>query len=594
MLMVALVPALALPSSGVDAAANRPQITWRSVAASADDVWTFSQVKVRFDRAVRGVHEGTFVLRDGRGQIVPSTVRYDRDARKARLVPKAPLEPDSVYTVALSRSVRDGNGVSIGWVSWSFTTGSQAERGRRFASSRTVRFDAGKVTAVRFDGDGRVAVRRSATMSEPTKARASHRAIVRGRPFLYITSGGWAGFYVRDTSTVHLMKASRPDPSKGKGGKPGDGTAPERSAVPSPTPTPEPSSEPVAPSSPAPSATPKPTPTPTPKPTPAPAPQTTGAGIVITPGEIAALPSSGAVWDSLKRAADSSAGSPNLADNSQENNVIVLAKALVYAKTGVASYRTEVMAALRAAMGTETNGDTLALGRELAAYVIAADVIGLRTADPTLDGTFRAWLRGVVDKSLIDGISLTDTHERRPNNWGTHAGASRAAAAAYLGDTAELGRVATIFRGWSGDRSAYAGFRYGDLWWQSDASKPVGINPRGATIGGHSVDGVLPDDQRRTGEFAWPPPCGNYPHGAMDGALLTAEILTRAGYPAYEWNDRALLRAANWLRSTGCAPSGDNVWQLPLLDARYGTSYWNGAPVRPGKNFGWTDWLYGK
>jgi hypothetical protein len=315
--------------------------------------------------------------------------------------------------------------------------------------------------------------------------------------------------------------------------------------------------------------------------------------ILVSRARLASLPMSGAAWDSLKRTADAPAGSPNLADNSQDNNVKVLAKALVYARTGTPSYRAEVIAALRAAMGTEAGGDTLALGRELAAYVIAADLIGLAQADPALDATFRAWLTALLNRPLTDGISLTGTHERRANNWGTHAGASRAAAAAYLGDTAQLGRVATIFRGWLGERGVYAGFSYGELWWQSNPDQPVGINPPGATLNGQSVDGVLPDDQRRTGAFSWPPPCGNYPHGALDGALLTAEILQRAGYPAYDWSSRALLRAEQWLQATGCAPSGDNVWQLPLLDARYGTHYWNGAPVRPGKNFGWSDWLYG-
>ena len=154
--------------------------------------------------------------------------------------------------------------------------------------------------------------------------------------------------------------------------------------------------------------------------------------------------------------------------------------------------------------------------------------------------------------------------------------------------------MASVFRGWVGERSAYAGFSFGDLWWQSNPSQPVGINPSGATIQGHSVDGVLADDQRRTGEFTWPPPCGNYPHGALDGALLAAEILHRHGYAAYSWGSNALLRAQSWLHSTGCPPSGDNMWHLPLLDARYGTSFWNGAVLRPGKNFGWTDWLYGR
>ena len=67
-----------------------------------------------------------------------------------------------------------------------------------------------------------------------------------------------------------------------------------------------------------------------------------------------------------------------------------------------------------------------------------------------------------------------------------------------------------------------------------------------------------------------------------------------AGLPGLQRGSNALLRAQVWLNSTGCAPSGDNVWHLPLLDARYGTSFWNGAVLPPGKNFGWTDWLYGK
>jgi len=323
-------------------------------------------------------------------------------------------------------------------------------------------------------------------------------------------------------------------------------------------------------------------------------PPTAGSGIIISAAQLAALPTSGPAWDALKRTADAGAGSPNLSDMNQNNNVQVLAKALVYARTGTASYRSEVIAALRAVMGTESDGETLALGRELAAYVIAADLIGLRGADPALDATFRGWLAALLDRRLGDGRSLTETHEQRPNNWGTHASGSRAAVAAYLGDSAELARVATVFRGWVGERSAYAGFTYHELWWQSNPSQPVGINPPGATLGGHSVDGVIPDDQRRSGAFQWPPPCGSYPHEALDGVLLTAEILQRAGYAAYSWGSNALLRAEQWLQSTGCPPSGDNVWHLPLIDARYGTSYWNGAVQRPGKNFGWTDWLYGR
>jgi Big-like domain-containing protein/alginate lyase len=585
--MVALVPAIMLPNSNADATIGPPTIATRSIAGNATGISIFSRVAVRFDRPVTGVGRSTFVLRDSQGRIIPATIGYD-STMLATLLPNDVLRPNSLYRVALSGSIRDASGTSLRWITWSFTTGTQPSAGVRFAPWRDVRFTPGTVTGIRVDGRGTVISSKVATLARSSWAAASGRATINGKTYLLIANGIWAGHYVpRSAIGETLAKAAVVPVPSTTGPTPAATASPSQAGSPTPTPAsatpqPAPASTPTAPAA-----------TPTPQP-PVVLPPTSGNGFLISTAEIRALPTSGAAWDALKRTADASAGSPNLADLNQSNNVQVLAKALVYARTGTASYRTDVIAALRAAIGTENGGRTLDVGRELAAYVISADLIGLRTADPAFDGTFRAWLGGLLDRPLADGNSLTETHERRPNNWGTHAGASRAAVAAYLGDTAELGRVAAVFRGWVGERASYAGFSYGDLAWQSNPSQPVGINPVGATLGGHSVDGVLPDDQRRTGGFTWPPPCGNYPHGALDGALLTAEILTRAGYPAYQWGSNGLLRAEQWLQSTGCAPSGDNVWHLPLLDARYGTGYWNGGVVQPGKNFGWTDWLYGR
>ena len=608
LIMAALVPALVTPNSNANAALNAPTIVERSIAVNATGVSIFNAVAVRFDRQVTGVNRGTFVLRDWRGQIIPATVTYDTATRIATLVPAAVLRAQRIYRVALSGSIRDGSSDSLRRISWSFTTGAQPSAGVRFSPPRDVRFAPGRVTGIRVDGRGTVVGRKTASLVSDAWAAALGRATINGKSYFLIANGLWAGYYVPSPAIVESRAqppaVSKPSaststpqpaatPTPPQGGVSGTASSTPRptvAATPKPIATPTPTqsgaSSPVPSTSPATSA-------PTPKP-PVIAPSTSGNGILILTAEIQSLPMSGAAWDALKRAADGSAGSPNLADMNQDNNVNVLAKALVYARTGTASYRSDVIAALRGVMGTDSGGETLAVGRELAAYVIAADLIGLHGADPALDATFRGWLSGLLDRTLLDGNSITSTHEQRPNNWGTHAGASRAAVAAYLGDGAELGRVAAVFRGWVGERDSYAGFKYGDLWWQSNPSLPVGINPPGATLSGHNVDGVLPDDQRRTGEFAWPPPCGNYPHGAMDGALLTAEILRRAGYPAYQWGSNAIFRAEQWLQSTGCPPSGDNVWQLPLLDARYGTGYWNGAVVRPGKNFGWTDWLYGR
>ena len=579
--MVALVPALLLPYATVDASPTRPSIVARKAGPDAR-VSILATVAVRFDRPVVGVSDKTFVLRDDRGRVVPANVYYNPSRYRAALVPIDALRAGERYRASLSTEIRTPAGVALSSATWSFNTTRQPAEATRFERPRAVRFAPGSVTGIQVNAQGRVISSLTGRLASHSWAMADAIAVIRGRSYYDIADGMWAGHFVPAEAIVDV---------DGPGGGSGPTPTPSASAAPSADPTspsePSPSPEPTAPSS-----TAAPTPQPTPEP-PVVQPPTAGSGILISSSQLRALPTSGGAWDALKRAADAPAGRPNLADMNQENNVQILAKALVYARTGTPSYRAEVISALRSAMGTEVGGETLALGRELAAYVIAADLIGLRAADPALDATFRGWLGQVLDRRLADGNSLTETHERRPNNWGTHAGASRAAAAAYLGDAAELARVASVFRGWLGERSAYAGFSFGDLWWQSNQSQPVGINPPGATIGGHSVDGVLPDDQRRTGEFTWPPPCGNYPHGALDGALLTAEILNRHGYAAYSWGSQALLRAQTWLHSTGCAPSGDNAWHLPLLDARYGSRFWNGAVLPPGKNFGWTDWLYG-
>ena len=319
------------------------------------------------------------------------------------------------------------------------------------------------------------------------------------------------------------------------------------------------------------------------------------SGIWISPAEVRQLPMSGAAWDNVRSAADRSCGNVDLADQEQMTNVCIMAKALVFARTGAARYRADVVAVLTQIVNAPAySGRALALGRELGAYVIAADLIGLGDFDPRLDVLFRATIRTLLTTSTDSGPSnLVECHETRPNNWGTHCGASRAAVAAYLGDADELDRAAQVFRGWLGERSSYAGFRYGDLSWQCDASRPMGINPAGCSRDGHSIDGVLADDQRRAGGFTWPPPKENYVWEGLQGALVLAVILHRAGYPVWDWGDRALLRAATWLHDQAGYPAeGDDTWQPHILNRYYGTSFPARVPTRAGKNVGWTDWTH--
>jgi Alginate lyase len=325
-------------------------------------------------------------------------------------------------------------------------------------------------------------------------------------------------------------------------------------------------------------------------------------GIWVASEELAWRPTAGPAWERLKTAADGELGKPNLADQDSLHDVRTLAVALVYARTGDPAYRAKAADAIMSAIGTEAGGRTLALGRNLIAYVVAADLIDLKRYDPARDQQFRVWLDG-VRRVQMEALTLISTHELRPNNWGTLAGASRIAAALYLGDGNDLARAAQVFQGWLGDRSAYAGFIYqDDLSWQADPSAPVGINPAGASKDGRSIDGVLPDDMQRGCGLKWPPCPTGYPWEGLQGAVAQAELLHRAGYDAWNWSDQAIRRAAQfYLDLSQQHPEGewwpterkDDAWTVWVINRAYGTSFAT-APLRPGKNMGWTDWTHAR
>ena len=323
-------------------------------------------------------------------------------------------------------------------------------------------------------------------------------------------------------------------------------------------------------------------------------------GIWLTRAEVARLPEQGPAWDQLKTLANEPTGKPDLSNQDSEADIHVLAAALVYARTGDEQLRAKAAAGVLSAIGTERGGRTLALARGLVAYVVAADLIDLREYDPQGAERFATWLAAVRNERLepASNPTLVATHELRPNNWGTHAGASRIAADIYLGDRRDLARAAAVFKGWLGDRATYSGFRYGeDHSWQANPDVPVGVDPPGAVRDGESIDGALPDDMRRGCSMRFPPCPTLYPWEAMEGAAEQAELLSRQGYDAWNWGDQALRRAATFLfrlhsrygESDWGAPSG-HAWVPWLLNARYGTHFPVTSPAQPGKGMGFTDW----
>jgi len=81
---------------------------------------------------------------------------------------------------------------------------------------------------------------------------------------------------------------------------------------------------------------------------------------------------------------------------------------------------------------------------------------------------------------------------------------------------------------------------------------------------------------------------------ALQGASVTAEVLDRQGLDAWEWQDRALLRAYSWLHRVVDYPAeGDDIWQSWLVNDAYGTNLPVEPDLRPGKNMGFTSWTHG-
>jgi hypothetical protein len=318
----------------------------------------------------------------------------------------------------------------------------------------------------------------------------------------------------------------------------------------------------------------------------------------------------GDAWKDLKKEADKEVDvvndKPDISNADDNKDVYALAKALVYVRTGIGKYRDEVIAMTMAGIGTERGGPILHFARNIVAFVIAADLVGLPENE---DKEFRAWIRSYLvetsdgNYSTLGGDTLSSYHRRRPNNHGLMAGAARAAVAIYLGDHEVREDTARVFKGYLGDRSSYAGFEYRvDMSWHYDENNKVGINPKGATkiYNGvkYSIDGALPEEMRRSGSFQMPPvksDLSGYTWEGMQAITVMAEILYRAGYNVYEWEEQAILRAVKVLYMIGWFPEqfNDDDWEMWVLNKRYGTSYPT-FPAGHGKNMGWTDWTHGR
>lgn len=332
------------------------------------------------------------------------------------------------------------------------------------------------------------------------------------------------------------------------------------------------------------------------------APRTTlasGNGVWISVAEIAARPMSGDGWKALLSAASQATRTgANVADQDSDHDVATLAAAIVAVRTALPGDRARAVAALEGAVGTERGARWLAIGRNLASYVIAADLLGVRS------GPVHTWLVSFQTMKLAHNTNGSPVTMRQSawssgSNASAQEGFAHAALAAYLGDASELAWSWDGFRRYAGDRTSPHNIRSNDDSWQQVPLDPVGIQNAGASSSGIRLDGAISNDMSRGGALADPPGYTSYPWVGLEGAVPAAVILARAGFPSWDVASEALRRAAEYLHglrvSTGNPDWYDDrraAYVKHLLNRAYGLSYPARLPAGIGRTTGFTDWTH--
>jgi hypothetical protein len=302
---------------------------------------------------------------------------------------------------------------------------------------------------------------------------------------------------------------------------------------------------------------------------------------------ILSRPVTGGAWTALTAGAAATPGAPDITCNQDQRSHprATLANALIYARTGQAAFRDQAIRLIRAAYPTarDCGNAILSLGRQLGAYVLAADYVGYR------DAAFVSWVQGIRTRSFPSSHSrwytLAGTAADSANNWGTFALASLTVADAYLGDTAGLARDWALFKDYGDGTSSFRHTPSYQVAW----SCPAGYEINPASCSDPRREGAAVEDASRTAF----PTVGGYPAEAAQGYVVQAEVLARSGYAAWTVNDRQICRNAAWRGRMGNLnySSADRhvTW---LTNARCGFAQ-SVQTAGFGRVFGFTDWLYG-
>lgn len=317
--------------------------------------------------------------------------------------------------------------------------------------------------------------------------------------------------------------------------------------------------------------------------------------IWISKGELMQLPMSGNPWKVV--ASTSTVGTDaNVSDQDSNHDIKTMGAALYAVRTGNTSARKRAVDALTSAIGTESGSRWLAIGRNLGGYIIAADILDIRS------GPIYDWLASFMTKSLAhDNTGVPITIRKAAWASGSNASAQEgfvhAALAAYLENSAELLWGWTAMRRYLGDRTSPHKITSNNASWQQIPTDPVGIQNKGAIKNGILIDGAISNDMSRGCDLKWPPCYTQYPWVGLEGAVPAAVIFSRAGYDSWNAVNMALKRAAIFLHRAR-VDSGDVAWYdtsraneiKHILNKKYGLTFPKGACKVTARTVSFTDW----
>jgi Bacterial Ig-like domain len=207
-------PALTPSGATVDytepAPLTPPSVVYGSPAAGASGVDASTAVSVRFSEPVSGVGSWSMALGNVVGLVkVPATVSYDPDTWTATLVPSAPLAAGATYRLSMSGRITDLDGYPLPWTWWTFSTAggtAPATSPTTFSPAVLATFRMGTQTGYKFSSSGVLLAVKTFTLTHDSGAYTTARAAISKQSGLWlaISSGVWAGYWVRESSEVYV------------------------------------------------------------------------------------------------------------------------------------------------------------------------------------------------------------------------------------------------------------------------------------------------------------------------------------------------------------------------------------------------------